>query len=430
VRRPAGTPVLLAYTTFVLIGVGAGVNGVLLVAQIGDYAVDRATIGLTFFTGSVGFVLAGLSAGALIDRFGFRVALVIGGSGLVLAGLYTATHPPFVAFVAVQVIVGYATGVLESVLNAYLAALPNATTLLNRLHAFFGVGALLGPPLATWIVGRTTWTVVWLVMGVAYVPVVAGFLIAYPRSKGAPAAPDAGSLNTGSLNTGPPNTGSLNTGPPNTGGRASGGLLRTALRQRGVLFGAALLAVYVGLELGVGNWAFSYLVQARGQSELLAGYSVSGYWLGLTLGRFLISPVAVKRGVTEVGLMFACMAGVTAAAALAWLVPVTVAASTALLLLGFFLGPIFPTTMAVAPRLTTARLVPTAIGVMNAGSVVGGSALPWLAGAIAQGIGIWTLLPFALTLAFGQWAVWRPIARQIRTGYGPDDDPSEPAPAH
>jgi len=35
--------------------------------------------------------------------------------------------------------------------------------------------------------------------------------------------------------------------------------------------------------------------------------------------------------------------------------------------------------MAVASRVTTARLVPTSIGIMNAGSVVGGSSFPWLA---------------------------------------------------
>ena len=84
------------------------------------------------------------------------------------------------------------------------------------------------------------------------------------------------------------------------------------------------------------------------------------------------------------------------------------------MLLGFFLGPVFPTTMAIVPRLTQARLVPTAIGVMNAGSVVGGAALPWLAGAIAQRDGIWMLLPFAVTLAIVQFAAWRPLAGRIR----------------
>ena len=65
-------------------------------------------------------------------------------------------------------------------------------------------------------------------------------------------------------------------------------MLGAALRDRGVQLGAAILAVNVGLEASVGDWGFSYLVQARGLTESLAGYAVSGYWLGMTLGRFLI----------------------------------------------------------------------------------------------------------------------------------------------
>jgi fucose permease len=395
-RRRHGRPaVLVSYAAFVLVGVNGGVTGVLLPAQMGDYGVDRATIGITFFTGSAGFVLASLGTGVLIYRFGVRIALAAGAGTFVLAGLYLATRPPFVAFVLVQLVTGFATGVLESALNVYLAAQPDATALLNRLHAFFGVGALLGPVLATWIVGAASWTAVWLVLAVACVPLVAGFLAAYPGSQ--PAEP---------------------ADPADPAGSAGGGLLGAALRDRGVLLGAAMLAVYVGLELGMGNWGFSYLVQARSLSAQLAGYSVSGYWLGLTLGRFLISPVAARIGATAIGLMYACLAGVTAAAILAWLSPTAVLASVALMLLGFFLGPVFPTMMAVAPQLTRARLVPSAIGVMNAASVVGGSALPWLVGAIAQNTGIWILLPFTLALAALQFAVWRPLAIRIRRGAG------------
>ena len=174
-----------------------------------------------------------------------------------------------------------------------------------------------------------------------------------------------------------------------------------------------MLAVYVGLELSLGNWGFSYLVQARALPGAVAGYAVSGYWLGLTLGRFLISPVASRIGATTAGMIYACLAGVTAAATLAWLSPAASLSVAALVLIGFFLGPVFPTTMAIAPRLTQARLAPTAIGVMNAGSVVGAAALPWLAGAIAQREGIWMLLPFAVTLAVLQFAAWRPLAGRI-----------------
>jgi fucose permease len=384
-------PIVLAYAAFVLIGIYVGASGVLLPEQIADYGVDKATIGITFFTSSVGFVIAGAAAGGLIHRFGSRLTLLIGGSAFALGSLYLASRPPFLAFVLVQVLCGFGTGALESVLNAHLAGLPNSTTLLNRLHAFFGVGALLGPLLATWVLRSAAWTGVLLLIAVAAVPLVLGFGLTYPdRAPGPQPAHDEDA------------------------GRPGRGLLAAALRERGVLLGATLLSVYVGLEIGVGNWAFSYLVEERGHGDVLAGYTVSGYWLGLTIGRFLISPIATRFGVSTVGMMYACMAGVAGSAALAWLVPGAAAASVGLALLGFFLGPIFPTTIAVAPEVTVARLVPTAIGVMNAGSVAGGSALPWLAGAIAQGIGAWTLLPFALGLALVQWLVWWRMVAQMR----------------
>src|SRR5215471_1343020 len=51
-----------------------------------------------------------------------------------------------------------------------------------------------------------------------------------------------------------------------------------------------------------------------------------GYWLGLTLGRFLISPIAARIGTTAFGLMYACLAAVIAATTLAWLSPSAVLA--------------------------------------------------------------------------------------------------------
>jgi len=386
--RYARPSVLLAYATFVLIGLAAGGNGVLLLAQMGDYGVDRATIGIVFFTGSAGFVLAAFHNGALIQRFGFRVALAVGAGAYAVTGLYTATRPPFAAFVAIQLISGYGTGVLESALNAYLASRPNARAELNQLHAYFGVGALLGPVLASWIIGFTSWTVVFLVLAVASLPLIVGFLVSYPRRQPSESTPQQ----------------------PHT---PAPGLLGAALRDPGVLLGSAFLAVYVGLEIGVGNWSFSYLVQDRGLPRSLAGYSVSGYWLGLTVGRFVISPLAARIGATTSRMMSACLIGVIVTATLAWLSPVAVLGCAALLLLGFFLGPIFPTTMAIVPQLAAERLGPSAIGVMNAGGILGGSAFPWLEGAITQSTGIWMLLPITLVLGLLQLAAWWPLARRI-----------------
>src|ERR1700722_19740905 len=181
---------------------------------------------------------------------GFRVALAIGGGAYVLVGLFLATRPPFLTFVLAQVVLGYASGVLESVLNAYLASLPGARALLNQLHAFFGVGALLGPVVAAWIVGFASWTEVYLALAAAYLPLVVGFLVSYPRRQPAESAESA---------VPPPESPAALAELP--GPRQGGGLLGAVLRERGILLGAAFLSVYVGLEIGMGNWGFSYLLE-------------------------------------------------------------------------------------------------------------------------------------------------------------------------
>jgi fucose permease len=288
----------------------------------------------------------------------------------------------FVALVLVQVASGFGIGVLESVLNVYLAGLPSATALLNRLHAFFGVGALLGPLLATWMLRFTRWPMVYLVLAVVAVPVVVGYLLTYPRLE------------------------------PADGGRQP--VLRSALTVPAVVFAGVFLTVYVGLELGVGNWAFSFLTEEHGQGPLLAGWSVSAYWLGLTLGRFVISFVAGRVGLSAAGTSSVCLFGVTGAALLGWAAPTGVLASGALVLLGCFLGPLFPTAIAVMPDVVEPRLVPAAIGVINGFSVVGGALLPWLAGALAQGLGVWTLLPFTAVLAVAQLLLWRQVTTRMR----------------
>ena len=371
-RRRVAPAVLVAYAGFVFVGVSAGVGGVLLSAQIHDYAVDKTTIGLSFFTFSAGFLTAGLSAGAIARRFDSRTATVVGCLAYVASALYVATRPSFAGFILVQVVGGFGTGLLESFLNSYLSALPNATTLLNRLHGFFGVGALAGPLLAAKMLTFTTWTSVWLVLGLACVALTVAVRATFPAVRRSP--PPSGER-------------------PATHHESSRPKLSTVVRDRGVILGGLLLSVYVGLEVSLGNWGYTFLVDSRHLDALLAGYAMSGYWLGLALGRFVISPVAQRVRLAPAGMIFVCLAGVTIASLLTWWAPAAVVAGLGFAVIGFFLGPIFPTTMAVVPRLTTPFLIPTAIGLINGVSVIGGALFPWIAGTVGQSVGIWTVLP-------------------------------------
>lgn len=422
--------VVVAYIAFVLTGISASVGAVVVPAQMADYDITRKAIGLTFFTFSAGFFLAGASTGWLMSRLGTRLALLVGSGTYIVGALATAARPSFVLLVAVQFLAGYGTGIIESVLNAYLAELPRGASRLNLLHAFFGVGALIGPIAASWLIARTEWTVIWLLLALLSVPIAVAYAftapgrtavppdeVVEPVPLGAPTALAEEAVLTGAAAASPgpgAETAVAAEVGPAAGRSPERGLLAAALRDRGVMLAAVFLTVYVGVEMSVGTWGVNYLTDHRELAVGLAGASLSGYWLGLTVGRFVISPASEALGWSLGRMTTICLAGVAACGLLVAVAPGDPVAVAGLALLGFFLAPLFPTAIAVVPRLTEQRLVPTAVGLLNAVSVVGGSALPWLAGALGDGVGIWTLLPYVTALALVQLVIWRLVVARMR----------------
>jgi fucose permease len=381
---------VFAFAAFILLGLTSGISGVLIPSQMADYRVDKVTIGVMFFTFSAGYVLSGVANGSLIRWLGARGQLALGVTVFVCLSYGVGLRPSFALLLIANVGLGFGTGIMDAGLNAYLSTMPGHTALLNLLHAFFGVGALIGPVLATAVLhGHRPWQDVYLLLATAGVPVLIGILALFPR-RTAPVVEDDHSAPLGA-----------------------------ALRRPAIWLGAAFLCLYVGIEVTVGNWSFSLLTQQKGAGELVAGYVVSGYWLGLTLGRFLLNAAATRAGIGVLGMMYGCLVGVGAATVLTWLGPSEAVVMIGFGLIGFFLGPVFPTTIAVLPRLIPNRLVPTAVGLLVGASVVGGAVFPWLAGALAQGLGLGSLLPYTLVLSVLLVVVWSTLGRRMRSVAGP-----------
>lgn len=382
--------IALAFAGFVVIGLGGGAGGVLLPAQIDEYDLDKSVIGLLFFAFSAGYVLAGAANGALLHRFGLRGDLVVGAGVFTASTLGAGLRPAYWILLGLTVLFGFGSGIIDASLNAFLAALPDRTALLNRLHAFYGIGALAGPVLSSGMLDRgLSWGAVYLAFAAAGAPLAVAFALRYPARLPAEPAPAA---------------------------RTSS--LATAVRHPAVLLSALFLTVYVGVEGSLGNWAFSFLIEERGQGTLLAGWIVAGFWLGFTLGRFVLSALAAKYGVGDIALTFGCLAVLAGGTLLTWLVPGDVPSAIGFVLLGAALGPIFPLTIAVLPHLAPAWIVPTAIGLLVGVSVVGAAFFPWLAGAIAERAGLGSLLPFTALLTAVLLVNWWRIARRM---------PAEPA---
>lgn len=376
-----------AFFGFVLIGVASGAWGVLLPSLSAYYNVDKSVVGLLFFASAVGYFLSALSTGFLTAKLGQRWYLVTGTATFMLCCVLLALKPPFALVLFIRLFQGMATGILEAGLNLFVAALPNNTALLNYLHAFYGVGALVGPLIASTILAFSWgWNTAILAWTFLALPLLIGLLALFRHQS-------SGAAHEGQT------------------GEGENGLL-AALKIPVVWFATLFLLFYVGVEVSLGSWGYTFLLENRHESDLLAGGIVSGYWLGLTLGRFILNNIAGRLRLGLSGLMYTCMGGIVLGILMIWLIPGVVASAVAFFLTGLSLGPIYPSTVALVPDIVPSRMVSSAIGFLVGLSILGVALFPWIAGTLAQYTGIWSLLPYSVGLTVIMLALWWTIRRR------------------
>ncbi len=374
----------LSFFAFILIGANDGALGVLLPSIGAHYNVDKATLGLLFLSAAFGYLVAAFNSGLMVEKLGQRLFLMLGAASFLLGAGALSLMPPFTVVLIMLLPLGFGVAVIDAGLNAYIAGLPRNTALLNYLHAFYGAGAWLGPVVASTILAiGWGWNSVYLIwVGMSLVLLI-GFRLFFDRREVLFQKDVA---------------------------KAQGNVLVAALKLRIVWLAALFLLFYVGTEVSLGSWSYSFLIDERHGLLLLSGWSVSGYWLGLTLGRLTLGMVAQRVGNKR--LIEGCLLGVVVGVLLIWLVPVQGVAAFGLAITGFSLGPIFPTTIALMSNLVSSRILPSAIGFLASLGSMGAALFPWLAGNLAQRIGMWSLLPYVIVLTIVMLGLWVSLQRR------------------
>ncbi len=386
----SSTPSLsLAFFGFTLVGIAGGVTSVLLPSLDAFYHVGDATLGLLFLGTSLGYFLAALGSGLLAERLGLRWFLILGAIIVLVGQCGSGLRLPFVLLLCMRTLVGFGIGIIETGFNVFVTAQPRHTVLLNYLHAFYGVGALLSPLIASNMLAfYWPWYSVYLLTGVLSLPLALGvaLLLRVPLQLQERAVQKDEPLKEN--------------------------VLRATLRYPVLWLAILFLLVYVGIEVSIGNWSYTFLLGARHQGTLLAGWIVSGFWLGLTLGRFALQAIAERFGMGVKALLYACILAILLGLLLVWLIPLDSITAFGFCLIGLGLAPIYPITVALTPQLVPARLNTSAIGLMVSMSTIGLALFPWMAGVLSQAFGIWTLLPYSLLLTLLLLGIWRFLARK------------------
>ena len=383
--RLAELQVGLAFFAFILIGANDGALGVLIPSMRLHYGVDKATIGLLFLFQTVGYLVAAFNSGLLVEKLGNRRFLVLGVVSFLLGVGTLSLMPQFMVILIMMLPLGFGVAIIDAGLNTYIASMPRNAALLNYLHAFYGIGALLGPLIASTILAiRWGWNSVYIVwIGMSLVLLI-GFQLVFREQNISPRE-DAAT-------------------------RPKSNVLVAALSVPMVWIAALFMLIYVGAEVSVGSWTYSFLTEERHAAILLAGWMVSGYWIGLTLGRLTLARVTLRIGSER--LIPGCLVGVVIGGLFVWLLPVYAVSAVGLGLIGFSFGPIYPTTIALISNKVSSRILPSVIGFMVSLGSIGAAICPWLAGLLAQRFGLWSLMPYVIILTAAMVLLWRVL--QVR----------------
>jgi len=186
---------------------------------------------------------------------------------------------------------------------------------------------------------------------------------------------------------------------PTAAGLVKNAAMRQTLRLSAARLGALVYFVHVGVEVGFGVWAFTLFTEGRGIAPAVAGFWLSVYWGGLTVGRLLASVAAARM--SPGALVRGCLVAISAGAALVWVDGTDIVAFAGLTLAGLACGPVFPTLMATTPGRVGALHVPQTVGLQVAAAALGAALLPALMGVVAQRLGLETLGPQLLGLSVG-----------------------------
>lgn len=395
-QRPAVPPlwigVTISFYAFIAIGIAEAGLGVLLPSILAAYDLTAATVTLLFVSQISGYILAALTSSLVSSRLGLGRMLLLAASLLTGALIAYALSPLWGVMVAAGTLLGLGIGLIDAGINTAMVQDDRSAHLIGALHGFYGVGALLGPAIATTLLAlgmpwRLVYGVLAGVTGLLVVAVLAALIYRYPSlTKQNSTAPAPAWRN-----------------------------LKRSLRTPVVLLSGSLLLVYVGIEASMGNWAYTVQVIARSTPALAAGYSVSAYWLGLTVGRFMLGYFLRSLGAVRT-ITMACLLLMLGLGAW-WQLPDQ---WLSLPLIGFALAPIFPATIWLMPKRLPGALVPAAVSFATSMASVGAALIPSGVGWLASGVGLEVIpvamVPLALALAALHLWLVRCASRAIALG--------------
>ena len=353
---------IVIYIAFIGLGIPDSLFGTAWPAIYTEYGLPISLGGVITMVTFIGTTISSLLSARLIRKFG--TARLTAGCTLLtaLALLGFSFSHSFVVLIILAVPLGLGASSIDTALNNYVASHYNASQM-SFLHCFYGVGVTVSPFILTLVFRNdTNWRRGYGIATIIQFAIAAIVIFSLPLWN---RVRDKNEISESAIK-------SLS--------------VIEASKIRGVKVMWLLFLCTCSIELTVGAWSSTFLVESRGATEELAAGTITFYYLGMTSGRFLSGVLARKihsRTIITIGSVILGIA----------LLMLTITnnsyiAIAALFLIGLGNGPLFPNLNYLTPEQfgeeRSAALIGAQMAVANIGIVIS----PLLFGFLGQALGM------------------------------------------
>lgn len=383
-RNSAWIGIAISFYAFITIGIAEAGLGVLLPSILQTFDLTPATVTFLFVSQITGYIVAAFSSSLVSNRLGLAPMLLVAAITLTTALTTYALAATWPIMVTAGTLLGLGIGLIDAGINTYMVSDQREAKWIGLLHAFYGIGALMGPTIATTLLmlglhWRQIYGVIASIVALLIAGIIGILVIRYQPMLVRHAASQT----------------------------AAWANLQFALKTPIVLVTGLFLLMTVGTEASLGNWTYTVQHVSRHIPASTAGYSVSALWLGFTTGRVLLGVLVNRIGAMRLINSSLVMLVVGIAS---WLLLPGLWLS--LPLIGFAIAAMFPTTIWLIPQRVPAAVVPAAIGFVTSVASLGAAIIPTAVGWIVNCAGLEQIPSLILLLVVGMAGLHYWLARQ------------------
>ncbi|KZM18433.1 transmembrane transport [Ascochyta rabiei] len=379
--------IVAAMYSFATLGLFNSSIGALLPLIASHYDLSDLHVSLVFVVGPVGYIAAAQTSSLIHHHFGqFGIAL-IGPALQIIAAMLLSLHSHFALVLVGFAVQGLGTGLLDGSWCAWAGSMERASTISGLLHGSFSAGAAAAPVLVTLMTtSRYAWFEWYYVLGALSVLDALLLCTAFRFET-------ASVYRHGHQSEEMDNKGRAN----------------AMLKFPATWWCAAYFLADVGVETAISGWVVSFMLRSRHATPYLAGLCSSGFWAGMAIGRLILGPLTDRVGVRKAtALYFALAICIETSFAI---LSNNVSSVILMVILGFLVGPLFPSGVIVLTQLLPKELHVAAVSFVASLGQVGGALLPFGIGAVVEGLGIGIFRYAILVQSILAMVIWVAFAR-------------------